>query len=282
MFLFRTIPIESLVRADREAGLKRVLGPANLVALGIGAIIGTGIFVLTGQAAAAHAGPAIVISMVLAGVVSALAGLCYAELASTVPIAGSAYTYSYATLGEFVAWIIGWDLVLEYALGAATVAVGWSGYLVRLLADLGITFPAIVSAAPGTAVTTPDGTTVTAIFNLPAVVVAILVTALLVRGVRESAAVNGVMVVVKVAVVLLVIGAGVWFVNPDRFTPLVPPNTGTFGEFGWSGVMRGAAVIFFAYIGFDAVSTAAQEAKQPQRDMPIGILGSLAICSVLY
>ena len=282
MFLFRTKPIESLAQADHEGGLKRVLGPANLVALGIGAIIGTGIFVLTGQAAAAHAGPGIVISMVLAGVVSALAGLCYAELASTVPIAGSAYTYSYATLGEFVAWIIGWDLVLEYALGAATVAVGWSGYFVRVLADFGIAFPAIVSAAPGTAVITAGGATVTSVFNLPAVVIAMLVTALLVRGVRESATVNGVMVVVKVAVVLLVIAAGVWFVKADRFTPMIPPNTGTFGEFGWSGVMRGAAVIFFAYIGFDAVSTAAQEARQPQRDMPIGILGSLAICSVLY
>ena len=282
MFLFRTKPIESLAQADHEGGLKRVLGPANLVALGIGAIIGTGIFVLTGQAAAAHAGPGIVISMVLAGVVSALAGLCYAELASTVPIAGSAYTYAYATLGEFVAWIIGWDLVLEYALGAATVAVGWSGYFVRVLADFGIAFPAIISAAPGTVVITAGGATVTSIFNLPAVVIAMLVTALLVRGVRESATVNGVMVVVKVAVVLLVIATGVWFVNADRFTPMIPPNTGTFGEFGWSGVMRGAAVIFFAYIGFDAVSTAAQEARQPQRDMPIGILGSLAICSVLY
>jgi APA family basic amino acid/polyamine antiporter len=183
MSLFATKPIEPV---DPAQPLRRVLGPLDLTLLGIGAIIGTGIFVLTGQAAAAHAGPAIVISMVLAGVVSALAGLCYAELASTVPIAGSAYTYSYATLGEFVAWIIGWDLVLEYALGAATVAVGWSGYFVRVLADFGIAFPAIVSAAPGTAVTTADGVTVTAIFNLPAVVIAILVTALLVRGVRES------------------------------------------------------------------------------------------------
>src|SRR5262247_2662970 len=173
--------------ASGEHTLKRALGPTNLVTLGIGAIIGTGIFVLTGQAAAMHAGPAIVLSMVVAGIASALAGLCYSEFASTVPIAGSAYTYSYATLGEFVAWIIGWDLVLEYALGAATVAVGWSGYFVRVLADFGITFPAIVSAAPGTTVTAPDGTTITAIFNLPAVVIAILVTALLVRGVRESA-----------------------------------------------------------------------------------------------
>jgi len=283
MSLFRTKPIEALVAAAKQQdGLRRVLGPANLVSLGIGAIIGTGIFVLTGQAAAMHAGPGIVLSMILAAVVSALAGLCYAELASAVPVAGSAYTYSYATLGEFVAWIIGWDLVLEYALGAATVAVGWSGYFVSLLADLGIGFPAIISAAPGTILTGPDGSTVTAIFNLPAVIIAILVTALLVRGVRESATVNGIMVVVKVAVVLLVIASGIAFVDADRFTPLVPENTGTFGEFGWSGVMRGAAVIFFAYIGFDAVSTAAQEARNPSRDMPIGILGSLAICTVLY
>ena len=283
MFLFRTKSIDALVgEADRQSGLKRVLGPLNLVSLGIGAIIGTGIFVLTGQAAAMHAGPAIVISMVVAGIVSALAGLCYAELAATVPVAGSAYTYSYATLGEFVAWIIGWDLVLEYALGAATVAVGWSAYFTSLLNDLGLQFPAMVSAAPGTVLAAADGSTVTAIFNLPAVIIALLVTALLVRGVHESATVNGVMVVVKVAVVLLVIVAGAAFVDSARFTPLIPPNTGTFGEFGISGIMRGAAVIFFAYIGFDAVSTAAQEARNPRRDMPIGILGSLVVCTVLY
>ena len=283
MSLFRTKPVEALVAgAEHGAGLKRVLGAGALVSLGIGAIIGTGIFVLTGQAAAEHAGPAIVVSMVLAGVVSALAGLCYAELASTVPVAGSAYTYSYATLGEFVAWIIGWDLVLEYALGAATVAVGWSAYFVSLLASLGIVFPAVVSAAPGTVLVAADGTTTTALFNLPAVMIAILVTALLVRGMRESASVNSVMVIIKVAVVLLVIATGVWFVDAARFTPLVPANTGEFGQFGWSGVMRGAAVIFFAYIGFDAVSTAAQEAKDPRQDMPVGILGSLAICTVLY
>ena len=282
MDLLRTKPVSELMEMEAGGGLKRVLGPANLVSLGIGAIIGTGLFVLTGQAAAAHAGPAIVISMILAGVVAALAGLCYAELASTVPIAGSAYTYSYATLGEFVAWVIGWDLVLEYALGAATVAVGWSGYFVSLLADLGIHFPAVVSAAPGTRLVGPGGEVVTAVFNLPAVLVAVLVTTILVRGVRESATLNGLMVIVKVAVVLLVIAAGVGFIDAARFTPLLPENTGTFGEFGWSGVMRGAAVIFFAYIGFDAVSTAAQEARNPQRDMPVGILGSLAICTVLY
>ncbi|MDQ3169237.1 MAG: amino acid permease [Acidobacteriota bacterium] len=283
MSIFRTKPIAQIVAGtDHAGGLKRVLGPANLVSLGIGAIIGTGIFVLTGHAAAAHAGPAIVISMIVAGVVSALAGLCYAELASTVPIAGSAYTYAYASLGEFIAWIIGWDLVLEYALGAATVAVGWSAYFLSLLHDMGIPFPAMFSAAPGTLVPAADGTMVTAIFNLPAVVIAALVTMLLVRGMRESASFNGVVVIVKLAVVLLVIAAGASFVDASRFTPLVPANTGVFGEFGWSGVMRGAAVIFFAYIGFDAVSTAAQEAKNPGRDMPIGILGSLAICTVLY
>jgi len=268
--------------ASGEHTLKRALGPTNLVALGIGAIIGTGIFVLTGQAAAAHAGPAIVISMVLAGIVSALAGLCYSEFASTVPVAGSAYTYGYATLGEFFAWIIGWDLILEYALGAATVAVGWSGYLVSILKDFGIQFPAALSAAPGTVVQLTGGGSATAVFNLPAVLITIAVTILLVIGIKESANVNSVIVVIKVLVVLAIIAAGVMFVNSANWSPFIPENTGNFGEFGWSGIMRGAAVIFFAYIGFDAVSTAAQEAKDPQRDMPIGILGSLAICTVLY
>jgi APA family basic amino acid/polyamine antiporter len=263
-------------------GLKRVLGPTQLISLGIGAIIGTGIFVLTGQAAAAHAGPAIVISMVIAGVARALAGLCYAEFAACVPRAGSAYTYAYATLGEFTAWIIGWDLILEYALGAATVAVGWSGTLNSLLADVGIQFPAVVSAAPGTVVTLADGSSVVAMFNLPAMIIAAAVTWLLIRGVKESASVNTVMVFVKVAIILLVIATGLLFIRAENYTPFIPPNTGVFGEFGWSGIFRGAAVIFFAYIGFDAVSTAAQEARDPQRDMPRGILGSLAICTVLY
>jgi len=265
-----------------EHSLKRVLGPVNLITLGIGAIIGTGIFVLTGQAAAQYAGPAIVLSMVLAGVASALAGLCYAEFASSVPIAGSAYTYGYATLGEFFAWIIGWDLILEYALGAATVAVGWSGYVVSFLHDFGIQFPAALSAAPGTVVTLADGSVVMAVFNLPAVLITIAVTMLLIVGIQESANVNSVIVIIKVAVVLLVIVAGAAFVNKANWTPFIPPNTGEFGYFGWSGIARGAGVIFFAYIGFDAVSTAAQEAKNPQRDMPIGILGSLVICTVLY
>jgi basic amino acid/polyamine antiporter, APA family len=280
---FTTKPVERLIgAADAGHGLRRVLGPMQLIALGIGAIIGTGIFVLTGQAAAAHAGPAIVLSMVIAGVASALAALCYAELASTVPVAGSAYTYAYATLGQLIAWIIGWDLILEYALGAATVAVGWSGNIVSLLADLGIHLPAAISAAPGTVITGADGQTATAVFNLPAVVVSLFVTWLLVRGVKESATVNTIIVFVKVAIILLVIGTGLAFIRPANYEPFLPPNTGSFGEFGWSGVIRGAAVIFFAYIGFDAVSTAAQEARNPQRDMPRGILGSLVICTILY
>ena len=265
-----------------EHSLKRVLSAGDLITLGIVAIIGTGIFVLTGQAAAAHAGPAIVLSMILAAFASALAVLCSAEFASTVPIAGSAYTYGYATLGEFVAWIIGWDLILEYALGAATVAVGWSGYMVSFLHDFGIQFPATLSAAPGTLVKLADGSAVTAVFNLPAVLVTALVSLLLVIGISESAKVNNVIVVVKVFVVLAVIAAGAMYVNSGNWFPFIPANTGHFGEFGWSGILRGAGVIFFAYIGFDAVSTAAQEAKNPQKDMPIGILGSLAICTVLY
>jgi len=265
-----------------EGTLQRVLGPTQLITLGIGAIIGTGIFVFTGQAAAANAGPAIVISMVLAGVVSLLAALCYSEFAASVPVAGSAYVYAYATLGELIAWVIGWDLILEYALGAATVAVGWSGTLVTLLGQFGLSFPAAFSAAPGTAVAVAGGDPVIAVFNLPAVLVTIAVTALLIVGISESASVNSVIVVIKVGVVLTVICAGAFFITPANYHPFIPENTGTFGEYGWSGIMRGAAIIFFAYLGFDAVSTSAQEAKNPQRDMPIGIIGSLVVCTTLY
>jgi APA family basic amino acid/polyamine antiporter len=285
MSIFATKSMERIKAEAAATGahsLKRVLGPFNLLTLGIGAIIGTGIFVLTGQAAAAYAGPAIVLSMILAGVASALAGLCYSEFAATVPIAGSAYTYGYATLGEFVAWIIGWDLILEYALGASTVAVGWSGYVVSFLHDFGIQFPALLSAAPGTKVLLADGTVVTAVFNLPAVLIAAAVTILLVIGIKESANVNSVIVVVKVAVVVLVIVVGAAFVVTANWHPFIPPNQGEFGKYGLTGVMRGAGVIFFAYIGFDAVSTAAQEAKDPSKDMPIGILGSLTVCMLLY
>jgi APA family basic amino acid/polyamine antiporter len=285
MSIFATKPIEQIQSEQlgaHGATLPRVLGPSQLIMLGVGAIIGTGIFVLTGQAAAANAGPAIVLSMVLAGLTSVLAALCYSEFAASVPVAGSAYTYAYATLGEFVAWIIGWDLILEYALGAATVAVGWSGNLVTLLGQLGLSFPAALSAAPGTIVQVAGGNPVTAVFNLPAVLVTVAVTTLLIFGVSESATVNSVIVVVKVAVVLIVIGAGAFFIDTANWHPFIPENTGRFGEYGWSGVLRGAGVIFFAYIGFDAVSTSAQEAKNPQRDMPRGILGSLAVCTVLY
>ena len=280
--MWRVKSLDAILATAEKKSLHRSLGPIQLTLLGIGAIIGTGIFVLTGQAAAAHAGPAIVLSMVLAGVAAALAGLCYAEFASTVPISGSAYTYGYATLGEFVAWIIGWDLILEYALGAATVAVGWSGYVVSFLGDLGITFPAALSAAPGTAITMADGSVVTAVLNVPAVLIAVLVTTLLVVGIQESARVNAVIVVVKVAVVLLVIAAGSMYLDTANWSPFIPENRGEFGLFGISGIIRGAGVIFFAFIGFDAVSTAAQEAKNPQRDMPIGILGSLVVCTILY
>jgi len=285
MSIFATKSIEQLKAESEGTGehsLRRVLGPTNLVTLGIGAIIGTGIFVLTGQAAAQYAGPAIVLSMVVAGFASALAGLCYSEFASTVPIAGSAYTYGYATLGEFIAWIIGWDLILEYALGGATVAVGWSGHLTSFLHDfLGITIPASLASAPCTIVPAA-GCNPDAYLNLPAVLIAIAVTVLIVIGIKESANVNSVIVVIKVAVVLIVIIGGAAYVNSANWQPIIPPNTGHFGEYGWSGVLRGAGVIFFAYIGFDAVSVAAQEAKNPQRDMPIGILGSLVVCTILY
>jgi APA family basic amino acid/polyamine antiporter len=279
MSLFATKPIEP---PDENQPLKRVLGPLDLTLLGIGAIIGTGIFVLTGQAAAAHAGPAVVVSMIIAGIASGLAAICYSEFASSVPVAGSAYTYGYATLGELVAWVIGWDLVLEYALGAATVAVGWSAYVVSFLKDIGIQFPPLLSAAPGTAVILADGSSTTALFNLPAMLVSAAATLLLIVGIRESARVNAVIVAIKVTVVLLIIGLGGMFISTENWHPFIPLNTGRFGEFGWSGVMRGAGVIFFAYIGFDAVSTAAQESKNPQRDMPRGIIGSLIICTILY
>ena len=336
MQLFRIKPVDKILREAEEHGegtLKKTLSATALTLLGVGAIIGTGIFVLTGQAAGRHAGPAVVISMIVAGLVSALAALCYSEFASSVPVSGSAYTYGYATLGEFVAWIIGWDLILEYAFGAATVAVGWSGNVISLLADMGIRFPVTLSAAPGTKFATitepiagqlanmrigdtilnpPVGVNVltdelavglaqagvnvnveTALFNLPAFLIAIAVTALLVKGIQESANFNSVVVMVKVGVVVLFIIAGVGYVNTHYLgigcqpgtgdcLAFIPPNTGTFGEYGYTGILTGAAVIFFAYIGFDAVSTAAQEAKNPQRDMPRAIIGSLLVCTVLY
>jgi APA family basic amino acid/polyamine antiporter len=262
--------------------LRRSLGVVNLTALGIGSIIGTGIFVLTGTAAANNAGPALVLSMVFAAVACAFAALCYAELAAMIPVSGSAYTYAYATIGELVAWIIGWDLILEYALSASTIAVGWSGYFVSLMHDLGVQFPAALSGAPGTTVTDFAGAAVAGVFNLPAAIIVLIVSALLVFGIRESATTNSVLVVVKSFVLVLFVVAGAAYVRRENLTPFIPPNAGAFGHFGWSGVLRGAGVIFFAFIGFDAVSTAAQEAKRPQRDMPVAILLSLGICTILY
>src|SRR5881227_1665526 len=282
MNLLRRKSITDLqTEALTDHSLKRALSALNLTMLGIGAIIGTGIFVLTGTVAALNAVPAVVLSFVLAGVASIFAALCYSEFASLVPMAGSAYTYGYATLGEIFAWIIGWDLVLEYALGAVTVAIGWSGYVVSFLKDIGIIVPPALSAARGTVVTLADGSTITAVFNLPAVIIIAIITTLLVIGIKESANVNNVIVFVKVAVVLLFIVGAAHAINPVNWHPFIPPQEGP-GVYGWSGVMTGAAIVFFAYIGFDAVSTAAQEARNPQKDMPIGIIGSLLICTVLY
>jgi APA family basic amino acid/polyamine antiporter len=285
MSLWSTKSIAALqaeAAGEGQETLRRSLGALNLTLLGIGAIIGAGIFVLTGAEAALHAGPAVTLSFVIAGLGCLFAGLCYAEFASMIPIAGSAYTYGYATMGELVAWIIGWDLILEYLFAASTVAVGWSGYFSALMAQFGINLPATLTNAPftvsGTHTLVPTGN----IINLPAVLLVLVITALLVIGIRESARFNNAIVFIKITIVFLVIGFGFMAVNPGNWHPFVPPNTGVFGQFGWSGVVRAAAVVFFAYIGFDAVSTAAQEAKNPQRDLPIGILSSLAICTVLY
>ncbi len=307
--LFATKSLDTLMKEAGETGehsLKRVLGPINLVTLGIGAIIGAGIFVLTGSAAALYAGPAIMLSYVLAGVGCVFAGLCYAEFASLIPIAGSAYTYGYATLGEIIAWIIGWDLILEYAFGAATVASGWSSTLVAFLQDYGINLPPQICDVPGAQWVFYDGrwaplTTLnlsasqltglpqaTARFNLIAFLAILAITTILIIGIKESANFNTAIVFVKLAAVLTFIAVAAPFVfkHPQiahaNWGVFLPQNTGTFGFYGWSGVLRGAGVVFFAYIGFDAVSTAAQEARKPQKDMPIGILGSLAVCTILY
>ena len=291
--LFRTKSIDRLLAdaaASGEGTLKRTLGPVALVALGIGAIIGAGLFVRTAAAIADRAGPSVVLAFMVAGIGCAFAGLCYAEFASMIPVAGSAYTYSYATMGELVAWIIGWDLVLEYAVGAATVAIAWSEYFNRVLEWFGLDIPYQWRHSPFE-VCDPAvcGSAINGIMNIPAVFILLLLTALLIRGTQESAFVNGIIVVIKVSIVLMVIAIGWGFINPANHTPFVPapttyttPNGITHAYGGIMGILGAAGVVFFAYIGFDAVSTAAQEAKNPKRDMPIGILGSLVVCTVLY
>ncbi|HEX6842445.1 MAG TPA: amino acid permease [Stellaceae bacterium] len=282
MDLFLTKRIISGEEGGHGPTLRRHLGPWGLIALGIGMIIGAGLFSLTGIAAAENAGPAVTISFLVAALGCAFAGMCYSELATMIPVAGSAYTYAYATLGELIAWIIGWDLVLEYAVGASAVSVSWSKYVLSLLHDFGINFPARLAIGPFEAMKVTDGSMIGGIINLPAIFIIVVLSLLLIRGIRESATVNGVIVVIKLTIAVLFIVIGAFYVQWANLTPYIPANDGSFGQYGWSGILRGAGVIFFAYIGFDAVSTAAQETKNPQRTMPIGILGSLAICTVLY
>ncbi|HEX9980592.1 MAG TPA: amino acid permease [Flavobacterium sp.] len=274
MSIWKRKPLNLLLEeaTESEKGLKKTLTAGGLVALGVGAIIGAGLFSITGLAAATNAGPAITISFLVAAFGCIFAGLCYAEFSSMIPVAGSAYTYSFATMGEFVAWIIGWDLVLEYAVGAATVSISWSRYLGKFLEGYGIHLNEAYMLSPF------EG----GIINIPAVLIVMLMSLILMRGTRESAAVNGIIVLLKVSVVLVFIAAGWQYIRPENYTPYIPENTGNFGEFGFSGIIRAAAIVFFAYIGFDAVSTAAQEAKNPKRDMPIGILLSLGVCTLLY
>ncbi|HEY8993575.1 MAG TPA: amino acid permease [Lacunisphaera sp.] len=329
MSLFRTKSVATLVSESTggEHGMKRVLGPVNLISLGIGSVVGAGIFVLAGTSAANYAGPAIVLSYILCGISCLFAGLCYAEFATQIPVAGSAYTYTYATMGEFLAWIIGWDLILEYLFSGAAVAVSWSGAVQGLLSEFGVTIPSAIGSAPFAIDRTQTVTTnlllysfehhplvaTGSIINLPAVFISLVLTAVLVIGIKESANFNNVMVFIKVGVLLVLIAYGAWWMFGHReivaanWTPFIPPNTGPtvrplseaglfgwlhdlwnfcrsaeFGHFGWSGVLKGSAVIFFAYVGFDNVSAAAQEARNPQRDMPLGLLGCLAVCSLLF
>jgi len=273
--IFQRKPISSLLEESREEGshtLKKTLGPYKLIALGLGAIIGAGLFSITGIAAGNFAGPAITISFLIAALGCCFAGLCYAEFASMLPVAGSAYTYSYATLGEFIAWVIGWDLVLEYSVASSMVSISWSRYMVKLLDGFHIHLPPELTLCPW------EG----GIVNLPAAMIIVLMSLLLIRGTEGSSRVNAVIVAMKVAVVLIFVFLGWKFINSDNYIPYIPENTGTWGQFGFSGIIRAAALVFFAYIGFDAVSTAAQETKNPQRNMPIGILGSLLICVILY
>lgn len=284
MSLWRTKSLE-FIKSEANSGnvkLERSLNSFSLILLGIGAIIGAGLFSITGIAAANHAGPAIIISFILASIGCAFAGLCFSELASMIPIAGGAYSYAYATMGEFIAWIIGWTLILEYATGASLIAISCSAYLVSFLQDFGIQLPAQLIASPWQSTTMLDGSVAYGIINLPALIIIILLSLLLILGIEKSAKVNAALVILKVSVVLIFIGVGFAYINYDNYSPFIPENTGNFGEFGWSGIFRAAGIVFLAYIGFDAVSTAAQEVKNPQRSLPIGIIGSLIVCTILY
>jgi len=277
--------IASIVAEANESGegtLKRTLGPINLILIGVGLTLGAGLFSITGLAAANHSGPAVTLSFIIAALGCGFAALCYAEFASMIPVAGSAYTYSYATMGELFAWIIGWDLVLEYSVGCATVAISWSQYLTRFLASLHIYLPPQLTLSPFETAKLANGSTVNGIINIPAALVVVLMTAILIRGTKGSAIVNGIIVFLKVGVVLVFIALGWQYIDPANYHPYIPENTGTFGQFGWSGVLRGAGLVFFVFIGFDAVAASAQETKNPARDLPIGIIGSLVVCTVLF
>ncbi|KQS41560.1 amino acid permease [Pedobacter sp. Leaf194] len=277
--------IASIVAEANQSGegtLKRTLGPVNLILIGVGLTLGAGLFSITGLAAANHSGPAVTLSFVIAALGCGFAALCYAEFASMIPVAGSAYTYSYATMGELFAWIIGWDLVLEYSVGCATVAISWSQYLTRFLSSMGIYLPPQLTLSPFETAKLADGSTVNGIVNIPAALVVVLMTAILIRGTKGSAIVNGIIVFLKVGVVLVFIALGWQYIDPANYHPYIPENTGTFGHFGWSGVLRGAGLVFFVFIGFDAVAASAQETKNPSRDLPIGIIGSLLVCTVLF
>lgn len=282
--LFIKKSIRSLLDEAQEAkhGLKRHLGALNLTALGVGAIIGAGIFVLTGQAAAEYAGPGILISFIFAAMICVFAALCYAEFASLIPISGSAYSYAYVTMGEMIAWTIGWGLTMEYLFSAATVSVGWSGYCVSLLSDLGIQVSAVFAQAPLDYDVITGWTKTGALVNLPAMIIVALMGLLVAVGIKAAASVNNVMVFIKMTVLILFVGCGIAYINFDHLTPFIPENTGVFGQYGWSGIFRGAGVVFFAFIGFDALSTLAQESRNPQKDLPIGMLGSLAISTLAY
>jgi APA family basic amino acid/polyamine antiporter len=282
--LFAKKSIGSLLKetSDTKHGLKRALGPLNLTAIGIGAVIGAGLFVLTGQAAAHAAGPGVILSFIIAAIISTFAALCYAEFAALIPVAGSAYTYAYVTLGEFAAWFIGWGLTLEYLFSLSTVASGWSGYLVSVLKDFGMVIPEMFTKAPIAYVEQVGWISTGGIINLPAVLIIAVIGALVVKGIQIAAFLNDILVFIKLGVIALFIICGVAFINTENWTPFIPPNTGVFGEFGWSGILRGAGIVFFAFLGFDALSTMAQEAKNPQKDMPIGMLGSLGICTFVY